>query len=41
MERIEFKEARIFPKIFFRGFGGRLDESRRTGSKKAENKMIN
>lgn len=37
----EVKEAGIFPKIVFRGLGGRLDESRIVGSKKSANKMIN
>lgn len=36
----EVKEAGIFPKIVFRGLGGRLDESI-VGSKKSENRMIN
>lgn len=37
----KIKEAGIFPKIVFRGLGGRLDESRIAGSKKSTNKMIN
>lgn len=36
MEKTEVKEAGIFPKIVFRGLGGRLDVSRTAGSKNAE-----
>lgn len=35
MESTEVEEAQIFPKIVFRGLGGRLDELRIAGSKKA------